>query len=219
MQNTEIQSVRGSYKMERVTFNSSGVKLVGNLYIPTNLAKPAPAVPILGPVAFVKERSPIQYATRMAASGFVTLAFDPSFHGESGGEPRRYESPQAKISDLKSAVSYLLSSPEVDKNRVYLLGMCQGVNWTIQAAAEDSRIKALGIVAGHYLTKETIDEYSGGEDKVLARIERSRQAKTKYETTGEVDYIPIVSLSDTHALLLPKPIYQWYIRWAERGLG
>lgn len=217
MQNTDIQSARGSYKMERVTFNSNGVELVGNLYIPTNLAKPAPAVPILGPVAFVKEQSPIQYATRMASSGFVTLAFDPSFHGESGGEPRRYESPQAKVSDLKSAVSYLLSRPEVDKNRVYLLGVCQGVNWTVQAAVEDTRIKALALVAGHYLTKETIDEYSGGEEKTRDRIERGRQAKTKYETTGEVDYIPIVSLSDPNALLLPKPIYQWYIRWAERG--
>ncbi len=99
MQNTHIQLARGSYKMERVTFNSNGVELVGNLYIPTNLAKPAPAVPIVGPVAFVTKQSPIQYATRMASSGFVTLAFDPSFHGESGGEPRLYESPQAKVSD------------------------------------------------------------------------------------------------------------------------
>lgn len=217
MENTPIESSHSSYTIERVTFNSNGVELVGNLYIPSNLSKPAPALPVLGPVAFVKEQSPVQYATRMASSGFVTLAFDPSFHGESGGEPRRYESPQAKVSDLKSAVSYLLGRPEVDKNRVYLLGICQGVNWTIQAAVEDSRVKALAIVAGHYLTKETIDEYSGGEEKTLDRIERASQAQTKYEKTGEVDYIPIVSLNDPDALLLSKPIYQWYIRWAQRG--
>lgn len=207
----------GSYTMERVTFNSNGVELVGNLYIPNNLSQAAPALPIIGPVAFVKEQSPIQYATRMAKLGFVTLVFDPTFHGESGGEPRRYESPIAKVADLKSAVSYLLTRKEVDKNRVYLLGVCQGVNWAIQAATEDSRIKALAIVAGHYLTKETIYEYNGGEEKTLARIERGKQAKAKYEKTGEVDYIPVVSLDDPNALLLPKPIYQWYIRWAERG--
>lgn len=217
MSDKEMKSSDGSYTMERVTFKSNGVELVGNLYLPTGLTNPAPAVPILGPVAFVKEQSPVQYATRMAKEGFVTLAFDPSFHGESGGEPRRYESPQAKVSDFKSAVSYLLGRKEVDKNRIYALGICQGVNWTIQATTEDSRIKALAIVAGHYLTKETIDEYNGGESKTIARIERAKQAKAKFEKTGEVDYIPIVSLTDPNALLLPKPIYQWYVRWEDRG--
>lgn len=217
MLNTEMESFDGSYTMERVTFNSNGVELVGNLYLPKGLANPGPAVTILGPVAFVKEQSPVQYATRMAKAGFVTLAFDPCFHGESGGEPRRYESPQAKVADFKSAVSYLLGRKEVDKDKIYALGICQGVNWTIQATTEDPRIKALAIVAGHYLTKETIDEYNGGESKTLARIERGKQAKAKFEKTGEVDYIPIVSLTDPNALLLSKPIYEWYIRWADRG--
>lgn len=217
MINTETKSADGSYTMERVTFNNNGVQLVGNLYIPNGLTKPAPAVPLLGPVAFVKEQSPVQYATRMAKEGFITLAFDPCFHGESSGEPRRYESPQAKVSDFKAAVSYLLTRPEVDKEKIYALGICQGVNWTIEATTEDSRVKALAIVAGHYLTKETVDEYNGGEEKTLARIERAKQAKAKYEKTGEVDYIPIVSLTDPNALLLAKPIYEWYIRWADRG--
>ncbi|MFB2924287.1 MULTISPECIES: alpha/beta hydrolase [Aerosakkonema] len=216
MQNTETQS-KGSYTMERVTFTNDGVELVGNLYIPDGLTQPAPALPILGPVAFVKEQSPVQYATRMAKEGFISLAFDPRFHGESGGEPRRYESPQAKVSDLKAAVSYLLTRPEVDQDRIYILGVCQGTNWAIQATTEDSRVKALALVAGHYLTKQTADEYNGGEEKTLARIERAKQAKAKYEETGEMEYIPIVSLEDPHALLLPKPIYEWYIRWANRG--
>ncbi|HEY9847951.1 MAG TPA: alpha/beta hydrolase [Leptolyngbyaceae cyanobacterium] len=213
MEKKEINSLDGSYKVERVTFNSNGVELVGKLFVPNGITNSAPAVTILGPVAFVKEQSPIQYATRMAKAGFVTLAFDPRFHGESGGEPRRYESPQAKVADLKSAVNYLLTRSEVDKDRVYMLGVCQGVNWAIQATTEDRRIKALAIVAGHYLTKETIDEYNGGEEKTLARIERGKQARAKYEQTGEVEYIPIVSLEDPNALLLPKPIYEWYIRW------
>lgn len=213
MEKKEVNSLDGSYKVEQVTFNSNGVELVGKLFIPNGLSNPAPAVTILGPVAFVKEQSPIQYATRMAKAGFVTLAFDPRFHGESGGEPRRYESPQAKVDDLKSAISYLLTRSEVDKDRVYMLGVCQGVNWAIQATTEDSRIKALALVAGHYLTKETIDEYNGGAEKTLARIEKGKQAKAKYEQTGEVEYIPVVSLEDPKALLLPKPIYEWYIRW------
>jgi len=207
----------GSYTVESVSFESNGVTLVGNLYLPQGLTKPAPAVPILGPVAFVKEQSPVQYATRLAKAGFIALAFDPCFHGASGGEPRRYEHPQGKVADFKAAINYLLTRSEVDRNRIYALGVCQGVNWTIQATTEEPKIKALAIVAGHYLTKETIDEYNGGAEKTLARIERGQKALAKYKATGEVDYIPIVSLTDPHALLTIKHIYEWYIRWADRG--
>lgn len=207
----------GSYTMEQITFRCNGIDLVGNLYIPTGLSRPVPALPILGPVAFVKEQSPVQYATRLAKAGFVTLVFDPSFHGESGGEPRRYESPQAKVADLQAAVDYLLTRAEVDRNRLYLLGICQGTNWTIEAAVADRRIRALAIVAGHYLTQSVIDQHNGGENQTRDRVARARQARAKYEATGKVDYIPIVSLDDPNALLTARPIYEWYIRWANRS--
>lgn len=207
----------GRYTVERVTFQSAGVELVGRLYIPTGLSQPAPAVPILGPVAFVKEQSPVQYATRLAKAGFVSLAFDPRFHGDSGGEPRRYESPAAKVADLKAAIDYLLTRSDVDRDRIYMLGVCQGVNWAIRTTTEDPRIRAVAIVAGHYLTTAGINDYTGGETQTLARIERGRQAQAKYEKSGEVEYIPIVSLEDPNALLPRRPIYEWYRRWEDRG--
>jgi hypothetical protein len=209
--------VQCAYTTERVTLLSNGVELIGRLYLPTRLSQPAPAVPLLGPVAFVKEQSPVQYATRLAKAGFVSLAFDPRFHGESGGEPRRYESPAAKVADLKAAIDYLLTRPEVAQDRLYLLGVCQGANWAIHATTEDPRIRALAIVAGHYLTAAGIDDYTGGEDKTLTRIERSQQARAQYEERGEVEYMPIVSLDDPDALLPRRPIYEWYRRWEDRG--
>jgi uncharacterized protein len=216
MMNT-TSPIQSTYVTEQVNFLSHGVELVGRLYIPTGLSQPAPAVPLLGPVAFVKEQSPVQYATRLAKAGFVSLAFDPRFHGESGGEPRRYESPEAKVADLKAAIDYLLTRPEVAQDLLYLLGVCQGVNWAIHTTTEDQRIRALAIVAGHYLTAEGINDYTGGADKTLARIEQGQQARAKYEESGEVEYIPVVSLDDPDALLPRKPIYEWYRRWEDRG--
>jgi uncharacterized protein len=212
-----INPTQGTYTVEQVTFQSNEVAIIGRLYIPTGLSQPAPVVLLLGPVAFVKEQSPVQYATRLAKTGFISLVFDPRFHGESGGEPRRYESPEAKVADLKAAIDYLMTRSEVNRDHLYLLGVCQGVNWAIHTATEDRRIRALAIVAGHYLTAAGIDDYTGGEAQTRDRIERGQQALANYED-GEVKYIPIVSLDDPNALLPRRPIYEWYRRWEDRGL-
>ncbi|HTL89626.1 MAG TPA: alpha/beta hydrolase [Leptolyngbya sp.] len=206
------------YSVQTVKFNSQGVEIVGRLFVPAGLqAEKAPAIPIIGPVAFVKEQSPLHYATRLASEGFVTLIFDPRTHGESGGEPRRYESGKAKVQDIEAAIDFLVAQETVDANRIFALGVCQGVNWMIEAATQDRRIKALSIVAGHYLTAATAKKYLGDKDKVQERIVKATQAREKFEQTQQVDYIPIVSETDPNALLLPKPIYQWYARWADRG--
>ena len=210
-----------SYRVEKVTFQSKGENIVGNLFIPERVESPPvakPALVIIGPVAYVKEQAPLQYATRMARSGFVVLIFDPRYHGESGGEPRRFESGRAKVEDIRSALDFLSERPFVDKNRIFALGICQGVNWMIEATTLDRRIKALSIVAGHYLTPETANMYLGGPGKVAARIKAAKVSRKKFEERGVVEYIPIVSESDKNALLLPRPIYQWYIPWANRGL-
>lgn len=105
----------GRYTVEPVTFQSEGVELVGNLYLPQggDVSK-APAVALLGPFCFVKEQAPVQYATRLADEGFVALAFDCRTHGASKGEPRRLEEPQNKVVDLGNAIEFLKSRPEVD---------------------------------------------------------------------------------------------------------
>jgi len=205
------------YSKERVTFRSHEIELAGFLYLPSNLTVKVPGLTILGPVAFVKEQSPSQYATRMARAGFAVLIFDPRGHGESGGEPRRHESGAMKVEDVSAALDYLTSRPEVAADHLFALGVCQGVNWIVDVAQADKRIRAIALVAGHYLTPETAGLYLGGAEAVAARISRSQAAPVRPADSSPVDYIPIVSLTDTGALLTAKPIYEWYIRWADRG--
>jgi len=204
-----------NYTTEKVTFKSQGVDIKGILFIPENLNLLKPAFTVLGPVAFVKEQSPMQYATRLAKSGFVVLIYDPRFHGESEGEPRRFENGKAKVEDISASINYLETRKEVDKNNINMLGICQGANWAIKATNQDSKIKSLSIVAGHYLTRETADMYNGGVEQTNLRIEKAKISKAKFEKSAEVDYIKIVKENEGDtALLNAKAIAEWYLPWA-----
>jgi len=206
----------GPYTVERVTFKSGGLDVVGNLFVPAGKG-PWPAVAVIGPVAFVKEQAPLQYAARLVREGFAALIFDPRYHGESAGEPRRWESRKAKVEDLRAAVSFLAGRAEVNAGRLHLLGLCQGSNWAAEAAADEPRVRSVSLVAGHYLMPETAALYLGGPENVAMRIARAQESKAAFLRNGQVDYIPIVSLSDRDALLTPKPIHDFYYRWADRG--
>lgn len=208
------------YAVERVRFASGGETLVGNLFLPKG-GGPRGAVVLLGPVAFVKEQAPIQYAARLAREGLVALAFDPRFHGESTGSPRRLEDGDAKAADLRAALDFLGQRAEVDAARLDLLGICQGVNWVVRAAAADARVRRVALVAGHYLTPETALMYLGSREAVAARLARAQEARARQLRDGTVDYVPIVQARadqpDPGALLTALPIHQFYIPWADRG--
>ena len=206
----------GPYRVERVVFPSGGVDVVGNLFVPA-ATPPRGAVALIGPVAFVKEQAPLQYASRLAREGYAALIFDPRFHGESGGVPRRYESRRAKVEDLRAAVGFLASRPDVDARRIHLLGICQGVNWALEAAADEARVRAVAAVAGHYLMPETAMLYLGTAQKVDERIAHARRAREAFDRGEAPEYIPIVSLTDPDALLTARPIHDFYYRWADRG--
>lgn len=208
------------YAVEQVRFPSQGVEIVGNLLLPSGQAGPRPAVTVMGPVGFVKEQSPMQYATRLAREGFVVLVFDPRYHGESAGTPRRLESGAAKTQDLQAALDYLAQRPEVDSAALNLLGVCQGVNWAVDAAIADQRVRSVALVAGHYLTPQTALMYLGSEQEIERRAARSHAADKLFQESGAVDYIPVVSERPTppnpDALLMAPPIQQFYSRWADR---
>ena len=138
------------YEVRDVTFPSGGETLVGKLFMPAGIG-PHAAVAVIGPVAYVKEQSPVQYASRLARQGVAALIFDPRFHGASSGEPRRFESGEAKIEDIQAALGFLAKQEGVGTDRLGVLGICQGVNWAIEAAVRDKRVTAVGVVAGHYL--------------------------------------------------------------------
>ena len=204
----------GGYFIERVSLPSQGLAIVGNALLPKTAGKKS-AVVVIGPVAYVKEQSPMQYATRLVREDFITIVFDPRFHGESEGIPRRFESRAAKVQDLRAVLDYLAKRPDVDASNLYVLGVCQGTNWAIEACTQDSRVKALGLVAGHYLIPQVAAMYMGSPEKVVERVARGQKAKARFEATGQVDYIPIIGDADA---LLPAPVIgQFYSRWADRG--
>lgn len=127
----------------KVTFkNRYGIELVGDLYTPKNLQGKAAAIAVCGPYGAVKEQCSGLYAQTLAERGFVTLAFDPSFSGESGGQPRYISSGEIYTEDYSATVDYLMLHPDVDRNRIGILGICGFGGISINAAVQDTRIKA-----------------------------------------------------------------------------
>ena len=211
---------RRRYRTERVVFKSADVEIVGLLFLPLGNAGKKPAVVLLGPFGFVKEQAPAQYAARLADAGYVALAFDPRFSGESGGTPRRLESPTSKIADVKAALDYVIGLDQVDALSVGILGICQGSSEMIAVAAEDPRVRALVAVSGQYLYPENLDGFFGGGGPTrVERIERGRRAKAAHEAGEEVSYTPVVSPNDKSVGLPWKPIFDWYIPWTSDKWG
>ena len=127
----------------------SGWKIAGNLYLPSNYqpGKKYPAIITVHPGGGVKEQTSGLYAMLLAKKGFVTLAFDASHQGESEGTPRYIEIPTERVEDIRSAVDYLTTLPQVDANKIGVLGICAGGGYSISAAQTEHRIKALATVS------------------------------------------------------------------------
>lgn len=130
--------------IKKVNFkNRYGIELVGDLYVPKNKsAEKRPAIAIAGPFGAVKEQVAGLYAQTMAERGFVALAFDPSFIGESGGEPRHVASPDINTEDFSAAVDFLSNQSDVDPEKIGIIGICGFGGFGLNAAAMDTRIKA-----------------------------------------------------------------------------
>ena len=127
----------------KVTFkNRFGIELAADLYEPKGMEDKSAALAIAGPFGAVKEMVSGRYAQAMAERGFVTIAFDPSFTGESGGQPRNTASPDINTEDFSAAIDYLTTLPEVDADRIGVIGICGWGGMALNAAAIDTRIKA-----------------------------------------------------------------------------
>ncbi|MCG6139812.1 alpha/beta hydrolase [Leptospira mtsangambouensis] len=130
---------------KKVSFNNRyGIKLSADLYLPKDIGtNTLPALALSGPFGAVKEQVSGLYAQTMAERGFITLAFDPSYTGESGGEPRNLASPDINTEDFSAAIDYLGLLPTVDRNRIGIIGICGFAGMGLNAAAVDKRIKAI----------------------------------------------------------------------------
>ncbi|WP_369517290.1 alpha/beta hydrolase, partial [Escherichia coli] len=123
--------------------NRYGITLAADLYRPKNASGKLAAIAVGGPFGAVKEQSSGLYAQTMAERGFVTLAFDPSYTGESGGEPRNVASPDINTEDFSAAVDFLGLQPNVDRERIGIIGICGWGGMALNATAVDKRVKAV----------------------------------------------------------------------------
>jgi uncharacterized protein len=203
---------------ERVTFESQGETIVGRLFPPEFGHGPAPAAVIIGPENYQKEQAPAQYAPRLAQLGYTALIFDPRYRGESGGEPRCYENPIAKLEDLSAAFDFVSDRSDVDSERLALLGICFGGSYALRAAADDPRIRVVATAAAHTRDRVSDVNWLGSEDIVAERLARGQAALAKYEATGEVHYVPCVDYSRTDVGMPGEMVWSWYQLWAARGL-
>lgn len=157
MENQEHYTFQVSDKVDRkeITFkNRYGIMVSGDLYTPKNAGtEKLPALVLSGPFGAVKEQSSGLYASELASRGFVTLAFDPSFTGESGGEVRGVASPDIFTEDFSAAVDYIGLLPSVDRNRIGLMAICGLSGMALTAATSDSRIKAVATASMYDMSR------------------------------------------------------------------
>ena len=159
----------------KVTFrNRYGITLAADLYIPRNASGKLPAIAVSGPFGAVKEQASGLYAQTLAERGFLTVAFDPSYTGESDGEPRYVASPDINTEDFSAAVDYLSTRDDVDPERIGILGICGFGGFAINAAAIDTRIKATVASTMYDISRCTANGYFDSMD-ADARYELRRQ--------------------------------------------
>ena len=135
--------------LEHVSFKNNNLKIAGNLYFPENFDrnKKYPAIVTVHPGGGVKEQVAGHYSKILSESGYITLAFDATYQGESEGEPRYLENPTARVEDVRAAVDFLTTLPYVDKDRIGGLGICAGGGYVLSATKSEHRIKAVATVS------------------------------------------------------------------------
>jgi uncharacterized protein len=191
----------------RFTFKSEGETLVGNLFLPDG-GSPAGVVIAVGPLTSVKEQASGTYAQAMAERGYAGLAFDYRYFGESGGEPRQFENPEANIEDIKNAAGALLADDRVADLPLFGLGVCFGAGPMVRTVAEDTRFRAFAGVAGVYTDNAKTKASMG--DAYQAAIDRGRAAERQWQATGEAETIPAVAPDGGNVAMPLREAYEFY---------
>jgi len=186
---------------KKVTFkNHFGITLVADMYEPKNYEGKLPALAVSGPYGAVKEQSSGLYAQEMAERGFLTIAFDPSFTGESGGNPRYMTSYDINVEDFQSAVDYLISLDNVDSEKIGIIGICGWGGMALQTACIDTRIKAtvastmydMSRVAGNGYFDEQDNEEARYNQRINLNNQRNEDYKNnEYKLAGGCLELPV----------------------------
>ncbi len=198
MENTDHYTFQLNEKVtrEKVSFkNRYGITLVGDLYTPKNIGEQKlPALVISGPFGAVKEQSSGLYANELATRGFIALAFDPSYTGESSGEPRNIASPDISTEDFSAAVDFIGLQNEVDRNKIGIIGICGFGGFALNATAVDKRVKAVATTSMYDISRVSAEGYYGSttpeqrtkilEEMSLQRWEDAKNGTPKYPENG-----------------------------------
>lgn len=173
----------------KVTFvNRYGITLAADLYVSKDADGKLPAIAVSGPFGAVKEQCSGLYAQTMAERGFLTIAFDPSFTGESGGKPRYMASPDINTEDFQAAIDFLSNHEQVDAERIGIIGICGWGGMALNAAALDTRIKATVASTMYDMTRVNANGYFDSEDSEEARYQKKaalNALRTKEFASGE----------------------------------
>ena len=165
---------------KKVTFhNRYGITLAADMYTPKSVVGKLPAIAVSGPFGAVKEQSSGLYAQKMAEYGFLSIAFDPSFTGESGGSPRYVASPDINTEDYCAAVDFLSVQENVDSERIGIIGICGWGGMAINAAAQDTRIKATAAMTMYDMTRVNANGYFDNENTPEARFAKKLAMNTQ----------------------------------------
>jgi len=204
----------------KVTFhNRYGITLAADLYEPKNAEGRLPAIAVCGPFGAVKEQSSGLYAQTMAERGFLAIAFDPSFTGESGGEPRYMASPDINTEDFQAAVDFLSVQDNVDADKIGIIGICGWGGMALNAAALDTRIKATVASTMYDMTRVNANGYFDSEDSETVRYEKKKnlneQRTKEYKEGSYVRGGGVVDPLPDDAPFFVKDYYDYYK--TERG--
>ncbi|WP_432431719.1 alpha/beta hydrolase [Rhizobium leguminosarum] len=191
--------------MKRVSFRNRGIEVVGNIHLPTDFDETGtyPAIILATPGSSVKEQIGAVYAERLSAYGFIALTFDPSYQGESGGEPRDLEDPAVRVEDIHCAVDLLTTLPYVDEARIGLLGICAGGGYAIKAALTERRFKAVGTVVANDIG-EAMRRLLPDARQTLLDVAAERTAQARGAAARRDPWIPD-SIADAKAAGITDP--------------
>lgn len=200
---------------KKVTFvNRYGITLAADMYTPKGAVGKLPAIAVSGPFGAVKEQSSGLYAQQLAERGYLTIAFDPSFTGESGGQPRRVASPDINVEDFSAAVDFLSVQPEVDADRIGILGVCGWGGIAIQSAINDPRIKATVASTMYDMTRVSANGYfdadNSKEKRNANRAALAAQRTEDYRSGAYIRAGGVVDPLPDDAPQFVKDYYDYY---------
>ncbi len=206
--------------VQKVNFkNRYGITIAGDLYTPKDKSdSKLPAIAVAGPFGAVKEQASGLYAQTMAERGFITLAFDPSYTGESGGEPRNVSSPDINTEDFSAAVDYLSNRPDVDPEKIGIIGICGFGGFGINAAAMDTRIKATVASTMYDMTRVSARGYFDSMDEKARYELKQNLNKQRTEDFKKGSYAPAAGLPEKLTGEEPQFVKDYYDYYkTERG--